>query len=320
MRKLKNYKRFTMPETTLSPRLTKLLDELGNTLVRFAKEERDMQGMPPAAENDKESPAEGEHQDLSQQIDQAGDLAETEAALTRVREQKRQWEIAIEEHSQQYAGLHEQIAAAQNELQRIQEEQWQAEQKTTLLNEREQAVAAQEEELKKREEKLKKNRESVQADIQWLKNQLPSWLQKDKIVACSDELWKDVRNHSNPASTTAGLLIATLSLYTYAERDKTDARAVADALRDVGRRLFSWLKERELGDASTIAQEWADRINSECGGRCEIEVPMPGTPAQYQTMLYQPRAGVSAQSVISVQSWCVRGAKREVIHRAAVSI
>jgi len=115
-----------------------------------------------ALPNDKESPAEGEHQDLSQQIDQAGDLAETEAALTRVREQKRQWEIAIEEHSQQYAGLHEQIAAAQNELQRIQEEQWQAEQKTTQLNERERAVAAQEEELKKREEELKKREKPLE--------------------------------------------------------------------------------------------------------------------------------------------------------------
>ena len=116
-------------------------------------------------------------------------------------------------------------------------------------------------------------------------------------------------------------LLGVASLPAYATSAVTGS-GVFNALRDVSRRLFAWLKERNVSDydASAVAQSWAEQINRECAGRCEIEVPVPGSPAQSQTMLYQPRPGVSAQSVLTVQSWCVRGAKREVIHRANVTV
>jgi hypothetical protein len=185
---------------------------------------------------------------------------------------------------------------------------------------RERTVSENETILAQRERSFHERAALLDGTRYWLESLLPTWLQEDDIAPWRDAMLEDAK-HPSSSSTTAGLLFATLSLYTYAQRD-TDARAVADALRDLGRRLFAWLKERNLGDydASAVAQVIAEQINRECSGRCELEVPVPGSAAQNQTMLYQPRPGVSAQSVLTVQSWCVRGAKREVIHRATITV
>ena len=326
-----------MPDIPLPTRLAELLDQLTKAPALIEQEVRAMQQMPAATVvGDGEVPsAEGKLIELWQQIEQAKtELTATEAKRVSVVEDLSRWKDAVAAASKQHEQILVHVSAAQAQLQRINEEQRdlslrrsdceqiiaQAGQAHFQLQQREQSVTEREQSLAAREQSITQLGERLEGTRFWLEHLLPSWLTEDGIVGWRDALMDDAQ-HPRAASNTAGLLFATLSLFTYAQRD-TDTRAIADALRDVGRRLFSWLKERELGDyeASGVAQAWAERINRECDGRCEIEVPVPGTPAQNQTMLYQPRPGVSAQSVASVQSWCVRGAKREVIHRAAVTV
>ena len=118
---------------------------------------------------------------------------------------------------------------------------------------------------------------------------------------------------------SAGLLASLLAGYSFALRDPDD-RNLADFIRDVGRRLFGWLRARGVDDyqAAELAKTVAEYLNRECAGRCEVEVPTPGGPPQAQTMAYLP-SGNAELSVAAVQSWCVRGPKREVIHRAAIT-
>jgi regulator of replication initiation timing len=291
---------------------------------------------------DKVSKVESELEDLWQQIEIAkselGLLTQRNDALNAKNDELAtglsQCEDAIWQASETHRQLLSESEAARVQIHRFNEEQSQitacrsqyeavieqAARAQRELDAREQNISANESLLAQREQTINERAARLDGTRYWLESLLPSWLQEENIAPWRDAMMEDAQNPS-ASSTAAGLLFANLSLYTYAQRD-TDARAVADALRDVGRRLFAWLKERNMGeyDASNIAQAMAAHINRECAGRCELEVPVPGTPAQNQSMLYQPRPGVSAQSVLSVQSWCVRGAKREVIHRATVTV
>lgn len=279
--------------------------------------------------------AEAELTELWQQIEKAkSELNSLTAKNEELGSGLSQCEDAIAKADLQHKQLIAENEAAKAQLQRASEAQRQIELQQAQYQEvvdraqalqaelhaREQAILTAESSLNEREKRITDRTARLEGTRYWLESLLPTWLQEESIAPWRDALLEDAQ-HPSVSSTSAGLLFATLSLYTYAQRDN-DVRAVADALRDVGRRLFAWLKERNYGDydASMIAQSLAEQINRECSGRCEIEVPVPGSPAQNQTMLYQPRPGVSAQSVIAVQSWCVRGAKREVIHRAAVTV
>ena len=291
--------------------------------------------MPPSAPSPNVAKAEEDLTQLWQQIDQAkADLQRLTAANDEQAADLERWGNDIAKASEQHQRLAAEAAAAEVQIHRLKEEQsqilaYRAKYEAVIeqagivqreLDAREQNVSANETVLTQREQIVNERAARLDGTRYWLESLLPTWLREESIAPWRDAMMEDAQ-HPSASSTAAGLLFATLSLYTYAQRD-TDARAVADALRDVGRRLFAWLKERNLGDydASAVAQAMAEQINRECSGRCELEVPVPGSAAQNQTMLYQPRPGVSAQSVLTVQSWCVRGAKREVIHRATITV
>jgi len=157
--------------------------------------------------------------------------------------------------------------------------------------------------------------------LDWLRSLLPKWLSDEALLGLRARMIDNAKNDSGPLGMAAGLLMTTLSSYSFALRD-SDLRNVANSIRDVGCRLFAWLRELQMPDseATDLAKVIAVAINAETVGRCEIEVPMPGTPAHPQTMLFQPRQGSSEQTVLSVNAWCVRGPKREVIHRASVIV
>jgi hypothetical protein len=157
--------------------------------------------------------------------------------------------------------------------------------------------------------------------LDWLRSLLPRWLSHEALVGLRAKMLDHAKNDSGPLGMAAGLLMTTLASYSFALRD-SDSRNVANSIRDVGHRLFGWSRELQMPDseATDLAKLMAVAINSETVGRCEIEVPMPGTPAHPQTMNFQPRQGSSEQTVLSVHSWCVRGPKREVIHRASVIV
>ncbi|MBK8093572.1 MAG: hypothetical protein IPK32_16740 [Verrucomicrobiaceae bacterium] len=291
--------------------------------------------MPPSAPSPNVAKAEEDLTQLWQQIEQAkAELERLTAANDEQAADLEKWSNDIAKASEQHYRLTAEATAAELQIHRLKEEQsqilaYRAQYEAVIekagivqreLDAREQNVSANEAALTQREQIVNERAARLDGTRYWLESLLPTWLREDSIAPWRDAMMEDAQ-HPSASSTAAGLLFATLSLYTYAQRD-TDARAVADALRDVGRRLFAWLKERNLGDydASVVAQAMAEQINRECSGRCELEVPVPGSAAQNQTMLYQPRPGVSAQSVLTVQSWCVRGAKREVIHRATITV
>jgi|GEM_PF-4400643 len=329
---------------TLLAQLTKMPfqieQELDALLASSAAPPAAHQPVPPS--NDAVAKVESELTELWREIEQAKSernaLTEQNDKLNAKNEELAsglsQCEDAIAQADIQYKNLLAEGEAAKVQLQRFAEEQQQisfhraqyqevlerAQAAQAESQAREQSLATAERALALREQRVNEQVERLEGTRYWLENLLPGWLREEGIAPWRDALMEDAQIE-RASSNTAGLLFATLSLYTYAQRD-TDARAVADALRDVGRRLYAWLKERNMGDydASSVAQAMAAHINRECAGRCELEVPVPGTPAQNQSMLYQPRPGVSAQSVISVQSWCVCGAKREVIHRATVTV
>jgi hypothetical protein len=221
---------------------------------------------------------------------------------------------------QQQRHLTAEAQASEIRWQRLEQDRLSFETQRAHLAEAQAEFSAREADITQRELRVASLSERFEGTRHWLENLMPGWLCEESISPWRDALMHDAQ-HANTSSNAAGLLFATLSLYSYAQRD-TDARTVADALREVGRRLYAWIKECGHDDqlASQVAQSWADAINRECAGRCEVEVPVPGAPASNQTMNFRPRPGVSAQTVINVQFWCVRGAKREVIHRAEVTV
>lgn len=162
---------------------------------------------------------------------------------------------------------------------------------------------------------------SSHESLEWLRSLLPKWLSNEDLLGPRARMLDNAKTDSGPLGMAAGLLMTTLASYSFALRD-SDSRNVANSIRDVGNRLFGWSRELQMPDleATDLAKLLAVAINAETVGRFEIEVPMPGTPAHPQTMLFQPRQGSSEQTVLSVHSWCVRGPKREVIHRASVIV
>lgn len=329
-------------ESPLPPRLQDLLSQLSKVPALLEHELKYLLQAPPAAPV---PIAAAPSPEVAQVKDKLAELwREIERAdaqlkqLTTKHDEKVQdladLEDAIAKADTQHKSITAEAAAAAVLIQRLGEEQQGIDLHRTQAQElaaavegakaeldvREQNLAARDTAVSQREQDITKRGEWLEATRYWLESLLPSWLQDEHIAPWRDAMLDDAQ-HPRIASNAAGLLFANLSLYTYAQKE-TDARVVADALRDVSRRLFAWLKERSISDydASTIAQSWAEHINRECAGRCEVEVPLPGSPAQSQTMLYQPRPGVSAQSVLTVQTWCIRGSKREVIHRANVTV
>lgn len=175
--------------------------------------------------------------------------------------------------------------------------------------------------LAERERLAVETLELVAKSKDWVKSLLPRWSEENDFSSACRAMIEDAKGGIEPNSACAGLFATSLAGYSFALRDPDD-RNLADAVRDVGRRLFTWLRVRgtDVSQAAEIARAIAAHINDECSGRCDVEVPTPGGPAQNQTMLFQPRPGTSDQTVVTVQSWCVRGAKREVIHRASINL
>lgn len=146
----------------------------------------------------------------------------------------------------------------------------------------------------------------------------PEWLRNGTLAQWKERIESGVFDAASPPSFA--LLFAAIHTYNAAIRD-SDPKTLHDSLRDVGRRLYAWLRDigQSDGESATIAEQWAQSINSDCAGRGEIEVPIPGNAANNQWMLFQPRGG-SSPDVASVRSWCVRDAQKRPVHRAEITV
>ena len=147
----------------------------------------------------------------------------------------------------------------------------------------------------------------------------PDWLRAGSLAVWKEKL--EAAISSGNATPGAALLFAALHGYTAATKD-SDLKLLHDSLREVSRRLFSWLKENALDDHDAVetAEQWAAEINRECQSRAEVEIPVLGAPATNQWMIFRPRPGVNSPDVASVQTWCVRNAQKQPVHRAEVTV
>ncbi len=146
----------------------------------------------------------------------------------------------------------------------------------------------------------------------------PAWLQAGALADWKGAIEASAFDPQSPPS--AGLLFAALHGYNASLRD-SDVKSLHDNLRDVGRRLYPWLKDlgHSESEAATVAEAWADAINQECEGRASIQVAVPGNPASNKWMFFTPTGG-SSPDVASVRSWCVSDPQKRPIHRAEISV
>lgn len=149
----------------------------------------------------------------------------------------------------------------------------------------------------------------------------PHWLLKGgEFESWSDRLTEELASPHKPGS--ARLLLAALHLYTAALAEPVggDQRALPDALRDLGRRLVSWLHDTEAvtAEVADIAELWAAHINRDCSSRdVSVRVPQPETAAESSWMNFNPRVG--SLDIGSIQSWAVYKDKR-LIAKAEVKL
>jgi len=213
------------------------------------------------------------------------------------------------------------VSAGQMNIEEYVRRERQALEAEKLLEARALALNQRESNLVEREQCADDAFELIANSKDWVKSLLPKWSEEDDFSSMCAAMIADVKGGEEPQSACAGLLATSLAGYSFALREPDD-RNLADSVRDVGRRLFTWMRIRgaDVSHSTELARTVAAHINKECFGRCDVEVPTPGGPAQNQTMLFQPRPGTSDQTVVTVQSWCVRGAKREVIHRASINL
>lgn len=146
----------------------------------------------------------------------------------------------------------------------------------------------------------------------------PSWMLSPEFARWKSDLEKAVLSPTPPPST--GLLFAAVHSFNAAIRD-TDAKTLIDSLRDIGRRLYSWLRDLGLSEeqCADASEEWAKAINQHCAGAAKVDIPRPGNAAEVSWMTFQPRGG-SSPDVVSVRNWCVRDSQSRPAHRAEVIV
>lgn len=173
--------------------------------------------------------------------------------------------------------------------------------------------------------KIEKERHTFESNQLQVKDTLaireriwPPWMLSPEFAKWREDLEKSVLCLDSPPAT--GLLFAAIHSYNAATRD-SDPKTLIDSLRDIGRRLYAWLRDRGLSEeeAADVSEEWGKAINQHCAGAATVDIPKPGNAAEVSWMSFQPRGG-SAPDVISVRNWCVRDSQSRPSHRAEVIV
>lgn len=234
-------------------------------------------------------------------------LSDTERSLDELEKQKARLtaEIeAFERKSEQFQFLQHERSAVEEHLRAMKSEKVDFEEKSRLLA--------------SREEELRIGLEKVEHAGEFMQKLWPEWLCGGNLKYWKELIERDVFAASSPPSFS--LLFAAIHTYNASIRDP-DSRILLDSLRDLGRRLYQWLKDLGKTEESIaeIAEGWASAINTECVGRSGIQVAVPGNPANNKWMSFTPRSG-SAPDVAIVRSWCVSDSQGRTIHRAEVTV
>jgi len=234
-------------------------------------------------------------------------LESTEQALGKLENQKAQLTEEVEyleRTKKQFQMLLQERSAVEEHLRAMKSEE-------AILESKSRQIAS-------REDALRTGLEEVNQAGELMRKLWPVWLCVEGLKQWKEQIERDVFLDNSPPSFS--LLFAAIHNYNASLRDP-DNRIFLDALRDLGRRLYQWLKDLGKSEESTaeIVEAWAVAINTECGDRCSIQVAVPGNPANNKWMSFTPRGG-SAPDVTSVRSWCVSDNQGRPIHRAEVAV
>jgi hypothetical protein len=234
-------------------------------------------------------------------------LTTTEQSVIELEERKRQLATeveALEGTRCQFQIMQQESAALEEHLRAMKSEATGLEVKSRIID--------------SREEELRIGMGQVKNASELLRKLWPEWLCGEGLSHWKEFIERDVFSENSLPSFS--LLFAAIHNYTASLRDP-DNRILLDALRDLGRRLYQWLKDFGKSEESIaeIVEAWALAINTECEERCSIQVAAPGNPANNKWMSFTPRGG-SAPDVASVRSWCVSDNQGRPIHRAEVTV
>lgn len=217
------------------------------------------------------------------------------------------------------------LATAVGSLNRIKDEYVSLNNDILASETRLQAMLAQEKSCRERE--LRIEQREAEVTVAWERTQhaaellaklWPDWLSSDSMKGWKAAIEEGV--YSSSAAPSFQLLFAAVHNYRAAQRDP-DGRILLDAIRDLGRRLYQWLRDLDKSEEAMaeIAETWASAINSECGERGAVQVAIPGNPANNKWMNFTPKAG-SSPDVATVRSWCVSDNQGRPIHRAEIAV
>ena len=267
--------------------------------------------------------------DLNEQVEKAQQeldelvlaLGEKDAKLEAARATLTTTEQTLEQLEEQKARLTTEVEAfeqTKEQFQILQQERAEVEEHLRVLKSEEVEFEAKSRLLTSREEGLRIGLEKVGHAGELMRKLWPEWLCGEDLRHWKELIEMDVFSENSPPSFS--LLFAAIHNYNASLRDP-DNRIFLDALRDLGRRLYQWLKDLGKSEESIaeIAESWASAINTECAERCAIQVAVPGNPANNKWMSFTPRSG-SAPDVASVRSWCVSDNQGRPIHRAEVAV
>jgi hypothetical protein len=261
----------------------------------------------------------GKAQQELDQIILALDTKETELATARNSLITYQQEVKeLGERKSQLAKSIEEMERTNEQLQLAKEECAKLEARLKVLQSEESVIEAKSRQIASREDALRTGFEEVKQTEELMRKLWPFWLCAEDLKQWKEQIERDV--FLDNALPSFCLLFAAIHNYNASLRDP-DNRIFLDALRDLGRRLYQWLKDLGKSEESTaeIVEAWAVAINTECGDRCSIQVAVPGNPANNKWMSFTPRGG-SAPDVTIVRSWCVSDNQGRPIHRAEVAV
>ena len=256
------------------------------------------------------------------------ELAELVSALERRSRDLNATEQALESAKASVTGLESRKDALENvvgDLERRQLQLSNLQAEFAALGTRLEVMRSEEKELEARERSIAAREAGLQQAMEntkhadgLLQKLWPAWLSCGELSKWRELIEQNVFSPDVPSSFS--LLFASIHNYNASLRDP-DGRVMLDSLRDLGRRLYQWLKDLDKGEdeMSQVAEAWAGAINSECNGSSTLQVALPGNPANNKWMSFTPRAG-SSLDVISVRSWCVADYQGRPIHRAEVVV
>lgn len=247
------------------------------------------------------------------------ELSALQEKLRAANEELRRSQDALSAHKRSLQAANEELARTRSEQTALKR---QANAELEQARKNHQQVIKEYEAVKARTERERTSSEAFQLQIKEaaaIRERIwPPWMLTSEFATWKRDLETGLLASDSPPSN--GLLFAAIHSHNAAMRD-ADPKILIDSLRDIGKRLYAWLRDRGLSEeqSAEASEEWGKAINNHCAGAAKVDIPRPGNAAEVSWMSFQPRGG-SAPDVVSVRNWCVRDSQSRPAHRAEVIV